>query len=133
MSSRIGRLSARILNGSRLGRSFQVRQYPTGSRNEFGDWISGEPVITDMVGSIQPATEKQKLQLPEAERISEAIIVYVATLNADTISPLKVGTTQSQSDIIIIDGLEWSVRAVKNFSDFGHLEIIATRIEGQNG
>jgi hypothetical protein len=84
-------------------------------------------------GGLQPSTDKERLQLPEGERAMEAITVYINTLIKDTISPIKVGLTQADSDIITDDGLDYAVRSVTPWNDFGHLKAIATRLEDQDG
>jgi len=132
MSARIGRRSARILNGDRFSRNFTLTQESTGSRVD-GLWVDGTQVVTTLKGSIQPSTDKERLQLPEGERAMEAITVYINTTDKDAISPIKVGSTQTDSDIITVDSLDYAVRSVSRWHDFGHLTAIATRLEGQNG
>jgi len=132
MSQRIGRRSARIINKSRFSRSFTLTQYATGSRVG-GLWVAGTPTVSSLTGSIQPSTDKERLQLPEGERASEAITVYIETIGKDTISPIKVGTAQTDSDIITVDGLNYAVRVSTPWFDFGHLQVIAVRLEDQNG
>jgi len=133
MSARIGRRSAKIINGDRFSRNFTLTQESTGSRDSDGLWIDGTQTSTTLKGSVQPSTDKERLQLPEGERASEAITVYINTTDKDAISPIKVGTTQADSDIITVDGLNYAVRSVTPWFDFGHLQAIAVRLEGQNG
>jgi len=133
MSARIGRRSARILNGDRFSRNFTLTQESTGSRGDDGLWIDGTQTGTTLKGSIQPSTDKERLQLPEGERAMEAITVYINTTDKNAISPIKVGATQSDSDIITVDSLNYAVRSVTPWFDFGHLKAIAVRLEDQDG
>ena len=71
--------------------------------------------------------------MPEAERLSEAKTVLFNTTDRDKIRPLRVGTSQTDSDVIVVDNLRWSVRAVDDWSDFGHIKAICTRLEEQDG
>ena len=133
MSARIGRRSARIINGDRFSRTFTLTQESTGSRGSDGLWIDGIQTSTTLKGSIQPSTDKERLQLPEGERAMEAITVYINTTDKDAISPIKVGSTQNDSDLITVDSLVYAVRSVTPWFDFGHLQAIATRLEDQDG
>jgi len=133
MSARIGRRSARILNGDRFSREFTLTKESTGTRGDEGLWIDGTPTEIPLKGSIQPSTDRERLQLPEGERAMEAITVYIETTDRDAITPIKVGATQNDSDLITTDGLIYAVRAIIQWADFGHLQAIATRLEGQNG
>jgi len=132
MSARIGRRSARILNGDRFSRNFTLTKESTGSRGSDGLWIDGTQTSTTLKGSVQPSTDKERLQVPEGERTMETITVHINTLVKDDISPIKVGTTQADSDIITVDSLNYAVRSVTPWFDFGHLQAIATRLEDQD-
>ena len=113
---------------------FTLKKQTTSTRVK-GIWQQGTPVIIpDLLGSIQDLDGKQRLELPEAERKHVAICVLYETTDHDAVSPLKIGTNQADSDIIVpdYDGLEYAVRVVHDFATYGHLEIYATRLEGQN-
>ena len=133
MSQRIGRRSSRIINKSRFSRAFTLIQEAAGSRGSDGIWTPGATSSSSLTGSIQPSTDEERLQLPEGERKSEAITVYFRTTDKDAIRPLKVGTSPADSDIIQVDSLQYAVRAVSSWFDFGHVNAICVRLEGQNG
>ena len=132
MPQRIGRRSSRIINKSRCSREFTLTQQATGSRVG-GLWIDGVETSTTLRGSVQPSTDNERLQLPEGERVSEAITVYINTTDKDAIRPIKVGVSQSESDIITVDNLNYAVRSVTPWFDFGHIQAIAVRLEDQDG
>jgi hypothetical protein len=132
MSQRLGRKSARILTRNKMARSFIVRQETGGHRDATnGEWLTGTWVNTTLKGLIHPITDRQRMELEEGERLNEAISVIVATLNMNLIRPLKVGSTQAQSDVIIVDNINYWVRIVSDWSDFGHINVIATRQDQQ--
>ena len=131
---RIGRRSSRLLTTNRHARTFVLIKQAVGSRDENGRWVAGvETSYPDLKGSIQPVDKSQRLQLPEAERLDEAISVFFKTTDRDAIRPLRVGSVQTDSDIIQADGLNWAVRAVDDWHDHGHITAICTRLEAQNG
>ena len=130
---RIGRRSSKLLTTNRHARAFVLIKQAVGSRDEKGRWVAGAETQTNLKGSIQPAGQSQRLQLPEAERLDEAISVFFQTTDRDIIRPLRVGTKQTDSDTIQVDGLNWAVRAVDDWHDHGHITAICTRLEGQNG
>jgi len=133
MSQRIGRRSSRIIEKTRFSRSFTLVQEAAGSRSSAGIWVPGATTETTLTGSIQPTTDRERLQLPEGERSSESITVYFKTTDKDAIRPLKVGSSPVDSDIIEVDSLQYAVRAVTGWFDFGHLNAICVKLEGQDG
>lgn len=129
---RLGRRSARLLQSNRFARGFVLISQAVGSRDENGRWVAGVETSTDLKGLVRPATNTERLQLREAERLSEAITIFLNTMDRDKIRPLRVGTAQTNSDKIFVDNLYWAVRAVDDWSDFGHIKAICTRLEAQN-
>lgn len=133
MSQRIGRRASRLLDKSKFSRTFTLTQEAAGDRDNDGVYVPGATTSTDLKGSVQPSTDEERLQLPEAERLSESITVMFRTTQKGAIKPLTVGTSPAGSDIITVDSLNYAVRSVSNWSDFGHVNAIAVRLEGQNG
>lgn len=134
MSQRIGRRASRLLDKSKFSRTFTLTQEASGDRDDDGIYIPGTATpIPDLKGSIQPSTDEERLQLLEAERKSEAKTVIFRTTQKDAIRPLKVGTSPANSDIITVDSLNYGVRSVADWSDFGHVNAIVVRLEGQDG
>ena len=129
------RRPSRLLTSNRYAVSFVLVQYLSGSRNaDTGRWEKGLATRTpSCTGNIQPATTTERLQLPEAERLSEAIMIYFITMEKDDIRSLRIGLQQSPPDIIEYDGLQWAVRSVKDWHTSGHLEVLCTRLENQDG
>ena len=113
---------------------FVLTKQAPGIRDLTGVYVPGaETVFPDLEGSIQPLDGKSREQLPEAERLLDAICILFGTTDHDAISPLRIGTAQTESDIITYNGLDWAVRVAHDMATYGHLEIFATRLENQNG
>lgn len=113
---------------------FILTKQAPGDRDETGVFVpGGETVFPDLEGSVQPLDGESRLQLPEGERLLDAICILFKTTDHDAISPLRIGAVQTDSDLITWDGLNWAVRVVHDMASYGHIEVFATRLEGQNG
>lgn len=135
MAYKIGQNAAiSVLRNPAFIESFTLKKQAPGDRDDDGVYIPGaETTFPGLQGSIQPLDGKSREELPEGERLFDAICILFETLNHDAISPLRIGTVQTESDIIIYNGLNWAVRVVHDMASFGHLEIFATRLENQDG
>jgi len=135
MTYKTGQLAAMaVLRNPKNIESFTLKKQAAGDRNADGIYVPGsETTIQNLIGSIQPLDGKSREELPEGERLFDAICILFETTDHNAISPLRVGTVQTESDIIVYDGLNWAVRVVNDMATYGHLEIFATRLENQNG
>lgn len=135
MVIRTGQLAAAaVLRDPANIEPFVLKKQAPGDRDDNGVYVPGaETIFPDLRGSIQPLDGKSREALPEGERLFDAICILFETLNHDAISPLRIGTVQTESDVIIYNGLNWAVRVVHDMASFGHLEIYATRLENQDG
>lgn len=123
-----------VLRNPAFIESFTLKKQGSGDRDDDGVYVPGaETTFPGLEGSIQPLDGKSREELPEGERLFDAICILFETLNHDAISPLRIGTVQTESDIIFYNGLNWAVRVVHDMASFGHLEIYATRLENQDG
>jgi len=113
--------------------SFALKKQAPGDRGDDGIYVPGAETIWYLQGSVQPLDGKSREELPEGERLFDAICILFETLDHDAIAPLRIGAAQTESDIIVYNGLDWAVRVVHDMATFGHLEIYATRLEGQDG
>ena len=125
--------SESFLTNPRNIMEFYLIKQSAGSRNDEGVFVPGSPPPVKKTGSVQPLDGKSRANLPEAERLMDAICVLYLTIDHDAISPLRIGTLQTDSDIIRYRGIKYAVRVVHDMADFGHLEVHATRLEGQSG
>lgn len=126
--------AAAVLRDTANIESFTLKKQAPGDRNADGIYVPGaETVFPDLQGSVQPLDGKSREELPEGERVFDAICILFETLDHDAISPLRIGTVQTESDLIVYNDLTWAVRVVHDMASYGHLEIYATRLENQNG
>lgn len=131
---RTGQLAAQsFLRNPRNIEDFTLKKQASGSRDETGVFDPGAESILSLTGSVQPLDGKSRLELPEGERLLDSICVLLLTNDSDLVSPIRTGTQQTDSDIIVYNGFDWAVRVVHNMADYGHLEIYATRLENQDG
>jgi hypothetical protein len=130
---RIGRRSSTLLRSDRFARDFVLVRQAVGIRDSDGRWIAGAENSENLKGLVCKATDAERSQLQMAERLSEAITIFFHTLARDKMRPIRVGSVQTDSDVIIVDNLRWAVRSVGDWSDFGHIKITCIRLEGQNG
>jgi len=90
-----------------------------------GKWVPGAESTIDLVGSAQPATPNELLQLPEGDRTRATIAVWtntaLYTANEGTATP---------PDRIVWAGEQWEVQKVNQW-DLGlaHCHVLATRVE----
>ena len=113
---------------------FILMKQAAGDRDDDGVYVPGaESIFPDLEGSIQPLNGKSREELPEGERLMDAICLLFETTDHDAIAPLRVGIDQTQSDWIEWNSINWAVRVVHDMATYGHLEVYATRLEGQNG
>lgn len=112
--------------------SIVLKKQAPGSRVA-GIYTPGAESSFSIDASVQPLDGKSRNELPEGERLFDAICILFETTSHDAISPLRIGTVQTESDIIVYNGLNWAVRVVHDMATYGHLEVYATRLENQDG
>ncbi len=135
---RIGRQSARrIIRGRHFSSEVTLRVQAVGTRNEHGEYVNGATTETTLRASAEPSTlesmKELRLVLPEGNRIAEAFTFFLATTDQNLAKALRVGTAQTNPDVIVYQGLNYCIRSVKDFTDHGHIMIVATREDGQDG
>lgn len=135
MVYKIGQQAAKsVLRNPAFITSFTLTKQAAGDYDDNHAYVPGAETVTpDLEGNIQPLDGKQRLELPEGERLMDAICLLYETTDSDFIASLRIGNEQTDSDIITYNALQWAVRVVHDMSDFGHVEVYATRLERQNG
>lgn len=137
MTFKIGQNSAKsVLRNPAFIEQFTLAKQDSGDRDATGVYDPGDDnVFPDEYGSIQPLDGKQRQELQEGERLLDGICILFETMNFNAISPLRIGAGQTDSDIVTpkSTGINYAVRVVHDMSAYGHLEIFATRLEGQSG
>lgn len=120
-----------ILNMPAFKQTITVLRRGTGIRNQYGEFDQTQPdTILTLSGSVQPFKGRDRLDLPEAERVSNGIMIYVS--NKENIEAIRVGTGQTDGDIVVFQGINYLIKSIKDYNVYGHYEITATRLEGQS-
>lgn len=136
MAFKIGQNASKaVLRNPAFIEPFTLIKQTVGARVE-GVYVPGnDNTFPNEKGSIQPLDGKSRSELPEGERLLDAICILFETTDYDAIAPLRIGTKQTDSDTIIPKetGIQYAVRVVHSMSTYGHLEVFATRLEDQNG
>jgi len=137
MTTRLGIISARrMMRNGLLTESIVIRQEAAGGRNTFGEYVPGATGDTPYDASVEPLTladgNEVRQILPAGNRITDSIRVFVATTDDNVAKALRVGTNQTNADIVIYDGLEYIIVDVTDFARHGHLNIVAVRLGGQD-
>ena len=133
MALKTGQLAAKVvLRNQRNIEPFTLTKQAVGARVAV-IYVPGAETAYPLEGSIQPLDGKSRNELPEAERLMDAICVLFETTDHDAIAPLRIGTVQTESDKITYNSLSWAVRVVHDMAAYGHVEVYATRLENQDG
>lgn len=134
----LGRNTARrILTGSKYTECVTILQTLAGARDDNGEFIAGKTVKTQVNASIENVGLQTLSLLRDnsiaGERIVDVREFFITTLNTNFIRPVRVGDVgQSSNDKIEYAGFTWDILRVEDFTNHGHIEIIAARIEGQS-
>ncbi len=133
----LGRRSARrILNSRKYSEQITIVQQGAGERDSNGEYIDGAEMRFTLRASIENVglqTMKLLRDNSEAgERIIDARYFFIPAQQSNFVRPLRVGPNQTDNDRIIYNGLSYAVSSMDDFSNHGHIEVIATRTEGQD-
>jgi hypothetical protein len=102
-------MSAQLIK--RFGREIIIRTYDAGSYVN-GKWVEGaEIVLSNIIASIQQLSPKEVLLLPEGDRQKEWRKVY-STYQFK----VKKDGTMEQSDLVTIDGNDFQVMKVQDYT-----------------
>ena len=133
MTHKTGSLAAKaVLTDPGNIEPFVLIRQDAGDRDDDGIFDPGFDNDDELLGSVQPLDGKSRAQLPEGERLLDAILVLIKTTDHDLVAPLRIGLLQTDSDFIVWNDLKWAVRVVRDFASYGHIKVFATRLEGQN-
>lgn len=133
----LGRGSARrILRSRRYVEDVVLVQQNAGTRNEFGEFVPGPGDTFPVQASIENVGLQTQSLLRNNTEAGERIVDYryffIFATMTDFARPVRVGINQTDSDTIQYAGLDWDIVQIEDYSNHGHLEIIAVRREGQN-
>ena len=135
--TQIGRGSAkRILNSRRFTVCVTLTVERAGERNDFGEYEAGTPQTYDIRASQEPVDNAETLRRimgEEADRVKDARYFFIEVCgDEDFIRPLRTGVAQTRNDTITYNDIKYCIRQVADYTEHGHVEVIAVRMEGQN-
>ena len=128
---RKARQSARRLLRGEYGEDCFVIRQAAGSRNEHGEFVPGAATTEPVRMAVEPASggflgggEYRDMQASGA-RLRDMKRFFLPT-NGD-VAPIRVGTDQTEADIIRYAGTDYTVLRVDAYDAFGHIEILGIR------
>ena len=125
--SRQDRMARRILEGRAFSETALIFRQEAGARNDYGEWVAGEEETESVRVATQPLTSKDAADLrdvvPEGSRLRDARRFW---LRPD-IAPIRVGTGQTEGDIIEYDSTRYRVLRVERWR--GYIAAIGVREE----
>ncbi len=129
---RIGRVTGRVPTNLRFGTGATLLKWGDGAYVD-GMYVAGTQEATTITLHKQPATDDDRSNLPEGERLREAIAVWVKTQDKMLLRPMTQGNqSNTRGDIIVLDDLQYEVTHVDNYTYNNHIYAICMRIENQN-
>lgn len=124
----------RICSSPLFAESITLTQAGLGAYDDTGVWNEAASTTYTLNASVQPATPRQRETLPEAFRMVDAMIFFIATTNTNFIRPVRFGTAASDPDEILYKGIVWIVASIlEDFSSHGHIGVVAYRKDDQDG
>lgn len=120
---RKARQSARRLLRGEYGEDCEIIRQAAGSRNEYGEFVPGA-TTTEPVRMAVEGGENRDMQTSGA-RLRDMKRFFLPT-NGD-VAPIRVGTSQTEADIIRYAGTDYTVLRVDSYEAFGHIEILGIR------
>ncbi|MEE9451377.1 MAG: hypothetical protein V3V61_01310 [Gammaproteobacteria bacterium] len=126
----IGNATSRLTTNQRFGDTVTLIKN-TGSYVN-GAYVDGTPQTISVRVHHQPSNADDRSNLPEGERLREAITVWIKSSDREFVRPVRQGVKNSKGDIFQIGGINYEVYSVDNFSLDQHIKAICMRIENQS-
>lgn len=117
--------SRRLLRGE-YGEDCEIVRQAAGSRNEYGEFVPGATTTEPVRMAVEPVTggENRDMQ-PSGARLRDVKRFFLPS-NGD-VAPIRVGTSQTEADVIRYAGTDYTVLRVDSYEAFGHIEIVGMR------
>ena len=108
-------------------------QQSAGSYNADDEWEPGAEARTDIEVTASPANAGAwRHVLTEGVRLSD-YREFIFEAERGTISPVRVGTGQTQADVIEYRDIRYIARDVGDWEPDGFVRVLGVRREGQGG
>jgi hypothetical protein len=114
-----------IVNDEDIACPFSIIRTSGGTWVTGGIWQPGPPVTIPAFGPVRNATGKELQQLPESDRVTEALTFRSTTQMFVT----NLAGAQT-SDVLVYQEDQYRVLRVKNYSDQGVWYAMAARMAG---
>ena len=88
-----------------------------------GRWVQTETQLT-YTGPVQPASEKEIMQMPEGDRISEIVVFY-------SLNEIYTTNASGTSDEIVWNSNRYRVDKVERYGDNGYYKALAVFKKGE--
>ncbi len=119
-----------MINVSKVTKSRKLSQEFTVVRTTgnfaAGGWVDGVPQNITMRGIVIPSTPAELWELPEADRIKEAIMVYTT----DPLLLSRTGQNPGNADKVVWQGKTYNVILSKNYSSYGYVRSVGVLADG---
>ncbi len=111
----------------RKGRPITLRRFADGTYVDGFYTEDQTPVDTTIIASVQPMGYKEKMLLPEGDRVKQWIKIY-------TVEPVRTQEGDARADRLVVDGKEYDVQQVTDWmlpgpgANLTHYEIAAVSV-----
>ena len=105
-----------------------ISLYRSSGKWDKGKFISNPPEQLTIIGSVQPAGEKDTIMTPQGNQIQAEVAVY----SNSVIHTTRAGSNPGLSDEIEWSGARYRVMRVEDWHDFGYYKALCVRKAGSN-
>ncbi len=111
--------------------SLILEQEEAGSYNQYDEFVSGSIVQYNLKGSVTSGSGKDRSNGVSGERSHD--IINIAFDKKYLLSALEEGINPKHGDIIIWYNAKYRINNTKDYPYHNFINIIATRLDGENG
>ena len=114
MTTAIAQRLGRNLASSAFAETATLIRQSAGMRNQYGEWIPGDPVSSSVTLVTAPLSGQQRQALPEGLRERNLRVFYLA----EKVNAVIEGSTGQTADIIVYGGINWHARISEDWGGF---------------
>ena len=122
MSTAVAQRLGQQLADSAFAETAELRKQTPGRRNQYGEWIPGDPTSATVTVVTAPVSGRERLLLPEGLRSKDLRTFYLR----EAVEAVLEGKTGQAADILVYGGREWHARMLKDWGGF--FEVTAERV-----